>query len=70
MLNLQLGIRFSVGGVEARREAPTLAPQDFTVAVRYTSPLSCPPPPSPPTLPPEPAPDRYVRDRLCRRAIN
>lgn len=34
MLNLQLGVRFSVGGVEARQETPTLKAKDFQLTVR------------------------------------
>jgi hypothetical protein len=34
MLNLQLGIRYSVGGVQARPSAPMLLPTDFQDTVR------------------------------------
>lgn len=37
MLNLQLGIRYSVGGVHARPSAPMLLPSDFEFAVGNSS---------------------------------
>lgn len=41
MLNLQLGIRYSVGGVQARPSVPMLLPTDFQDTVRFS--LTAPP---------------------------
>ena len=41
MLNLQLGIRYSVGGVHARPSAPMLLPTDFQDTVRPLAVLRC-----------------------------
>jgi hypothetical protein len=36
MLNLQLGIRFCVGGSEARQDTPTLKTKDFQLTVLFS----------------------------------